>query len=241
MTSLVVGGVIVAAAVLLAATSGFGLGLVATPLLLLCGLSLSFVITAVLLVAIATRVTVAWQLRREINRRRVILLTCGAAPGLWIGSRTLGALDAHDVKIVVGAIISLAAASLAWMERRPPRGPVRDLSLVAGFLGGLLGTTTSLIGVPPALLLARQRLVARSFISDLSVYFIATSALGLVVLRADGTFDADALPAVALWLPGAFAANAYGTRVGLRAREQVFQRLTIGLGFLAGIITVLTA
>jgi uncharacterized membrane protein YfcA len=241
MSSLVVGGVIMAAAVLLAATSGFGLGLVATPLLLLCGLSLPFVITIVLLVAIATRVTVAWRLRRAVNRRRVMLLVGGAAPGLWIGSRTLGALDVHDVKIVVGVIISLAAIALAWVDRRPPRGPGRELDLLAGFLGGLLGTTTTLIGVPPALLLTRQRLAARSFISDLSVYFIATSALGLVVLAANGDFDSDALPVLVFWLPGAFVANAVGTTLGLRAREQMFRRLTLGLGLVAGVVTVVTA
>lgn len=241
VTSLVFGGVIVAAAALLAATSGFGLGLVATPLLLLCGLSFPFVITIVLFVAIATRVTVAWRLRREISRRRVVLLVSGAAPGLWIGSKTLGALDVHAVKTTVGILVALAAGALAWTERRPLRGTTRELDFVAGFLGGLLGTTTTLIGIPPALLLARQRLAATSFISDLSVYFIVTSVLGLIVLASNGTFELDALPVLALWLPGALVANAVGTVVGLAAPEQVFRKLTIGLGFAAGIFTAATA
>ncbi len=241
MTSLVIGGIIMTAAVLLAATSGFGLGLVATPLLLLSGRSAPFAITVVLLAAIPTRIPVAWRLRGQIDHRRVLLLVCGAAPGLLIGSKTLGALDVHDVKIFVGVIISLAAVALAWADQQPPRSLNREPNLVAGFLGGLLGTTTSLIGVPPALLLAHRRLAVGNFISDLSVYFVATSVLGLAVLAASGNFDADALPALAIWLPAALVANAYGTSLALRAPEQVFRRLTLGLGFMAGMITVATA
>ncbi|MHB1244121.1 MAG: TSUP family transporter, partial [Gaiellaceae bacterium] len=98
---LIVGGFLAAAAALVAGTSGFGFALLATPALVLCGFSLPFVVTVNLLISLATRVSVAWRLRRAISRRRVALLVGAAVPGLWIGSRTLGTIDEHALKIVV--------------------------------------------------------------------------------------------------------------------------------------------
>lgn len=238
---LILGGVLVAGAALLAGTSGFGFGLLATPVLLLSGFSLPFVVTVNLLIALATRVSVAWRLRRAIDPRRVALLVGAAAPGLWVGSRTLGALDEHTLKMAVGIVIALAAASLAWAERHPPRPRLRGLTVVAGFAGGLLGTTTSLIGVPPALLLTRRRLATASFFADLAVYFIATAAIGLAILAADGQFSGSAARAFAWWLPGVVVASAIGTSLGLRLSAMAFRRLTLGLAFVAGVVTVVTA
>ncbi|NUT56117.1 MAG: sulfite exporter TauE/SafE family protein [Thermoleophilia bacterium] len=238
---LIVGGLLVAAAALLAGTSGFGLALLATPALLLCGYSLPFVVTVNLLCSLAARIPVVWRLRRAVSRRRVALLVGGAVPGLWLGSRTLGTIDEHDLKVAVGVVIALAAVALAWAERHPPEPRIRGLTPLAGFAGGLLGTTTSLIGVPPALLLARRRLPAASFIADLAVYFIATAAIGLGVLVAEDQFDGDAARAFVWWLPGLLVANAIGTGVGLRLPATAFRRLTLALAFAAGIVTAATA
>jgi uncharacterized membrane protein YfcA len=237
---LIVGGLLVAGAALLAGTSGFGLALVATPALLLCGFSLPFVVTVNLLVSLATRLPVAWRLRGAIDRRRVALLVGGAVPGLWIGSRTLATVDVDDLKRAVGVVIALAAVALALSEgRQPPR--VRGLPVAAGFAGGLLGTTTSLIGVPPALLLTHRRLPARAFIADLALYFIATAAIGLAVLGVEGELSSDAGRAFLWWLPGVLVANAVGTGLGLRLPAATFRRLTLSLAFVAGIVTAVTA
>jgi uncharacterized membrane protein YfcA len=238
---LVIGGILAAAISFLAGTSGFGFSLMATPALLLCGYSLPFVVTVNLLLSVATRLSVAWRLRRVVSVRRVTVLVGGAVPGLWIGSRTLGAIDAHVVRLVVGAVVAGAAAALAWADRHPPNPRFRGLVAAAGFLGGVLGTTTSLTGVPPALLLTRRRLAAENLFADLSVYFVVTAAIGLAVLAVDGHFDRPAAGALAWWLPGVLVANALGTTVGLRLPSQTFRRVTLGVGFVAGIVTLLTA
>lgn len=238
---LILGGILAAAVAFLAGTSGFGFGLIATPLLLLCSFSLPFVVTVNLLVSVVTRVSVAWRLRGAANARRIALLVGGAAPGLWIGSRTLGAIDAHDVKTVVGVVVAAAAVALAWVDRHPPRPRFRGLVPAAGFLGGLLGTTTSLTGVPPALLLTRRRIAPASLFADLSVYFVATAAIGLAVLAAEGHFSNAGARAFLWWIPGVLVANLAGTTLGLRLPGTALRRLTLALGFAAGVVTLLTA
>ena len=213
----------------------------ATPTLLLSGFSLPFVVTVNLLISLATRLPVAWRLRGAIDRRRVALLVGGAVPGLWIGSRTLGRIDVHDLQVAVGVVVALAAVALAVSERHRPSPRIRGLPVAAGFAGGLLGTTTSLIGIPPALLLTHRRLPARGFIADLALYFIATAAIGLVVLGLEGQLSSEAGRAFLWWLPGVLVANAIGTSLGLRLPAETFRRLTLGVAFMAGVVTAVTA
>ena len=238
---LVLGGFLVAAAALLAGTSGFGFGLLATPILLLSGFSLPFIVTVNLLASVATRISVALRLRRSIDAKRVALLVGGSVPGLYVGARVLGAVDARTLKIAVGIVVMAAAAALLYAERHPPRVRGRGAPVAAGFLGGLLGTTTSLIGVPPALLLARQRLAQRPFFADMAVFFVATGGIGLIVLALDGDFDGEAARAFAYWLPGLLVANAVGTTLGLRVPERLFRLATLALAFVAGAVTTASA
>ena len=118
----------------------------------------------------------------------------------------------------------------------PTGAVVRGLSPAAGFLGGLLGTTTSLIGVPPALLLTRSRPAAASLFADLRGIFIATPAIALVVLAAEG-ISTSAARTFVWWLPGVLMANAIGVTVGLRPPAPQVRRLTLGVAFAAGVVT----
>jgi uncharacterized membrane protein YfcA len=239
---LVLGGVLAALVALLAGTSGFGFGLLATPLLLLSGFSLPFIVTVNLLVSVATRVSVVYRLRASIEPRRVALLVAGGAPGLYAGARLLGSVDRHTVKVAVGVVIMLAAAALLYAERHPPSlEPRAALVAVSGFLGGVLGTTTSLIGVPPALLLARRRLGPAHFFADMAVFFVVTGAIGVLVLEIDGDFSAAGAHAFLWWLPGVLVANVVGTSLGLRLPARAFRLMTLSLALAAGGVTVLTA
>lgn len=238
---LVLGGALAALAAFLAGASGFGLGLLATPLLLMSGFSLPFVVTANLLISVATRVSVVWRMRRWITWRRVSALVGGAVPGLWVGSVVLGAVDLGVVRVSAGIAVALAAVALAWVDRHPPKPRLRGLTVLSGFLGGVLGTTTSLTGVPPALLLARRRVAQLAFFADLAVYFVVTSVLGLAVLALNARFSGSGLRAFLWWLPAVLCANSAGMFVGFRLPESTFRRTTLALAFAAGIATAVTA
>ena len=78
---LLLGGVVATLVAILAGASGFGFGIVATPLFLLLGFSLPFVVTANLLASLVTRVSVAYRLRAHVRRRQAMLLVAGSVPG----------------------------------------------------------------------------------------------------------------------------------------------------------------
>jgi hypothetical protein len=238
---LVLGGALAALAAFLAGASGFGLGILATPLLLLIGFSLPFVVTANLLISLATRISVVWRTRRWITWRRAAALVGGAVPGLWVGSVALASVDRRDLRIAVGIIVAVAALGLVSSSEQQSKPRLRGLNVIAGFLGGTLGTTTSLMGVPPALLLARRRVAQRAFFADLAVYFVAASAVGLVILAARGQFSGSGARAFLWWLPGVLVANMLGLFVGLRLPEVVFRRATLAFALVAGVVTAASA
>ena len=239
---LVAGGIIVAVAALLAGASGFGFGLLATPLLLLAGFSLPFVITINLLVSLATRISVAYRFRRELDRRQAAILVAASLPGLYLGARTLEAVDDAAIKLAVGVLVMLSAVGLLITLDRPPPAPVAGARVATGFIGGFLTTTTSLNLVALGLLLARDKVRAGRFFAELAVFAIASAGIGLLVLAARGEISERALyPAFALWLPGALAANFVGTAFAVRLPERPFRVLVLAVAFAAGAVTAATA
>jgi len=240
---LVLGGLSVLVASFLGGVTGFGYSLVATPLLLLIGYDLRFVVTANLSLALVTRISVAVRFRRSAWPRRVALLIGGAVPGIWLGVAILKAVDPTDIKVAAGVVTMVAAALLARsVNAPPPRRTIPGAAAIAGFFGGFLGASTSLNGVAPVLLLARDKASPRSFLADLAMYFVGANAIGLAILAARHTIDTDALsPAFLAWLPGSLIGNWLGTTLGPRLPETAFRRLTLAVVFVAGGVTALTA
>ncbi len=239
---LIAGGVSILLASFLGGATGFGFALVATPLLLLIGFPLPFVITANLSLALVTRVMIVVRFHGDVAPPRVIGLILGAVPGLWIGTQVLTGVDESTIKLCAGVVVMAAALLLLRSMTAPPPKPIPGAPLAAGFAGGFLGSTTSLNGVAPVLLLARDQVSPRSFIADLAVYFVVTNALALVLLALEGALARSALyPAFLLWLPGSLAGNWLGTVVGPRLPERTFRRITLLIVLVAGGVTALTA
>src|SRR3954462_12307737 len=117
---LVAGGIVVALASFLGGVTGFGYSLVATPLLLLDGYSLPFVVTVNLALALVTRISVAYRFRRSMWPRRVALLVGGSVPGLWLGVTVLRVVDPTTIKVAAGVVTMIAAVLLARSVTAPP-------------------------------------------------------------------------------------------------------------------------
>jgi uncharacterized membrane protein YfcA len=239
---LLAGGFVVAAASFLGGATGFGYSLVATPLLLLLGFSLPFAVTVNMALALVTRLSVAYRFRGDLRRGRAAGLIAGSVPGLWLGAIVLTTVPEATIKLCAGLVV-MAAAVLLWRSvSAPPPRPLPGAPVAAGLAGGFLGAATSLNGVAPVLLLAREKAAPRSFLADLAVYFVASNAIGLLILLGHGAIVSEALfPAFALWLPGSLAGNWAGTTVGPRLPEAAFRRLTLALVFVAGAVTALAA
>ena len=239
---LVLGGCAIALASFLGGTTGFGFALVSTPLLLLIGFPLEFVVTANLTLALITRISVSYRFRRHVSLRRASMLILGSTPGFYLGARVLVSVDTSTIKVAAGIIVMVAALLLAWPVSASASPDIPGAPVAAGLAGGFLGATTSLSGVPPVLLLAHEQARPLSFLADLAVYFVFSNSIALILLATQGALAVQALfPASLLWLPGAFLGNFLGTIVGPRLPEKAFRQLTLALVFVAGGVTIFMA
>lgn len=242
MLHLVLGGLVVALAATLAGATGFGFGLVSVPLLLLVGYSLPFVVSVNLTLALLTRVSVVYQLRAYLTPRRALSLVLGSVPGLWLGALVLTSVSPHWIKLATGLLVILATLLLVRARHAPPPRPIPGSLPAVGFIGGFLGATTALNGIPVVLLLARDRIKPLSLLVDLAAYFVLSNLIALGLLEARGALVHRALfPAALFWLPGALAGTYLGVLVSRRLPEVHFRWLTIALAIVSGAITVLTA
>lgn len=233
--ALALGALVMVVAALLAGATGFGFSLVSVPLLLALGFHLKFIVTANLALALVTRVAVAWQLRRHVFPRQAALLIFGSVPGLLLGILALTVVDRSALRLSAGLLVMVAA--LLMLRASKVTAPVRSDHVAAGLAGGFLGATTSLNGVPPALLLTRNGVRPLSFLADLALYFVVSNAVALTLLQARGDLvRAALLPAAAVWLPGALAGNWLGVRLAGRIPQRAFRAIALTIILAAGIL-----
>lgn len=264
MSELLIGGIGVLLATTLGGATGFGYGLVATPALLAAGIPIDRVVAANLAIALLTRLIPAWQLRRHLVWPRAGRLIAGSVPGILAGYGVRDLIDTDGLRIFAGAMALTAALALAFRshtgnrhdaperagasDARTPGVPGRDpavrgtppsAALLAGMGGGFLGVTTALNGIPPALLLARDRVRPLPFIADLTVYFVVGNVITLAIVTAgDPALVGPVAHYVLIWLPIGVIGNQIGIRCARRIPSTVCRMLTLAVVTLAGLVTI---
>ena len=242
ITTLIVGGLLTLVVSFVSGIAGFGFALLCAPVLLLLGLPLKFVVTLNLFLVMMQRLTTLLRLRHDVYVPRALAVVLGSIPGIVLGSWFAVQVDAPTLKRVAGVAVMLACAWQFLGDRRPPPPAVPGAPLVAGFLGGLLGTTTSLSGPPVVILLARDRVAPRVFQADLAFYFVVGNSISLALLAVRGAFVREALfPTALYWLPGVLLGNTLGVSVSTRLNDKTFRQITYAVAFISGLITAVTA
>jgi uncharacterized membrane protein YfcA len=234
---------VVLSATFLAGVVGFAYGLVALPLLLLVGVPLGDVVVINLVVGLASRLSVVARRHADITWSRARLLLVGCVPGVLLGVVTRDRLDTDVIQLAAGVVTLVAVSFIARGGRaRHPRSSTPPHVVVAGGLGGFLGVTTSLNGVPPALLLTGDRATARSMVADLAVYFVLGNILTLLILSQSGQSPSGWVwSALLLWVPIGLAGNLLGVALGPRMPYALFRRLTITVIVASGVASSIQA
>lgn len=200
---------------------GFGLALIAAPLLV--SWRPEWVPAVVTCAALMLSVINAVTLRAAIEWRRMLLPMLTRIPGTLLGAWLLSMLDARALQILVAATV-LLGVGVSLAGRAFEATPLR-LGL-AGLASGFTGTTTSIGGPPMALVLQHGR--AETIRANLSLYFTYSCVLSLASYRLIGRFD-DALVVAGLGLlPGVLGGYALG-RLGRRWADARFRPLLLAL------------
>ena len=187
--------VIVTLGATLQGTVGFGMGLIAVPLLILIdprfvpGPLLGTSIVYVLLLAVRNRRGVRWGDLKWALTGRVV--------GVTIGAAVLAAVSPDRIELVFGVLILVAVAiSASGLEVEPRPGTL----LGAGTLSGFMATTVSIGGPPMALLY--QHKSGERLRGTMSGFFVIGILIALTGLHLIGRFGWQEVVLAAMLLPG---------------------------------------
>ncbi len=213
---------------------GFGLAVVAAPVVVL--LAPELMPAALLLPALTLPVLVLSAGERDIAWRplgwalgaRTLFTPVGVGVVAWFSPRAIAAL--------VGVLILVTVALSVWAIdlRATPRN-----AAVAGAVSGISGTAAAIGGPFLALVLQHER--PQRVRSTLAVFFVAGSLLGMGGLYLGGELTREQVVAGLVWVPFGLLGYAFSAPLRSRIDPERFRRWVLGFCALASITVILRA
>ncbi|MEV0701850.1 sulfite exporter TauE/SafE family protein [Saccharopolyspora sp. NPDC050389] len=192
--ALIIAVLVVFVGAIVQGSAGLGMNLLAVPLLAIIDPELVPVplLTCSLLLSVLA-------MRREfgdIDWRGTGFAVAGRAPGTVLGTLAVAMLSDRGFSLAVGGFVLLCvlASMLSWRPR--PTGPAL---VAAGFVGGVLGTASS-IGAPPVALLYQHEAGPR-IRATLAAYMTFGGVLSLVALGVGGQIGLPQIYGTLVLLP----------------------------------------
>lgn len=175
--------------------SGVGGGFIIVPLL--AWIDLRFVPAPLVFASLALSTLMAVRGRRDIDWRHLPASMLGLLPGSIVGAYVLTIVAADRLGIVFGTVILVGVLITAI---RPRLTLTTATAVVAGAIGGAMGTSSG-IGAPP-LALVYQHASGPRVRATLAALYTCASLLILVILGLFGRFGMPELKTGLLLMPG---------------------------------------
>ena len=174
---------------------GYGLNIIAAPLLML--LEPGMVPGPIILAALVLTLLMIWRNRAGVDLRNVGWMILGALPGTVLAAIMLPYLPVKVISYALAGLVLLGVVISLSGIHFPAR---RWVLLTAGFVSGY-GSTLASIGGPPVALI-NQDLPGPRLRATLSTYFTLLSIVSIVSLVPAGRFGGNELQLSLVLLPG---------------------------------------
>ncbi|GGO26498.1 permease [Microbispora rosea subsp. aerata] len=191
---LLIGGTAVFIGAVVQGGVGFGLGLVASPLITL--LDPTVMPGAVQVVNMTMPLFTLAREWRKTEWRGAGFALLGRLPGSAIGALVVVYVSTATLGVLVGVMVLVAVALTARAVSVPRNGATLT---TAGFLSGITGTATGIGGPPIALVYQSAR--GPQIRATLAMFFCVSAAQSLVILALLGRLPGRALAAGAALVP----------------------------------------
>jgi uncharacterized membrane protein YfcA len=184
--------VTIIAASALQASIGFGMGMLAAPVIGLIDPTL--LPGSIIMLAVVVTAMVAVRERAALDVRGAGWALVGRIPGSLAGAWLVAMLPAQGLAWLV-AVVVLGGVILAFAGWAPVPGRISLIS--AGAASGVMGTTTSIGGAPMALIWQRSH--GPQLRGTMSAFFLVGSSISLVALVMVGAVTRETVN-LALWM-----------------------------------------
>jgi uncharacterized membrane protein YfcA len=189
---------IVAVAIILAscmqASIGFGMGMLAAPIVAIVDPGL--VPGTLIMLATLLTLLVVIKEHQAIDLKGTGWALAGRVPGTIAGALLLAALPDRALALLLASVVlvGVVLTSVGWIPDPHPRNLV-----MAGATSGVLGTATA-IGGPPMALVWQNSTGAR-LRGTMSGFFLVGSLMSIAVLAATGAIDRETVTSFAVLVP----------------------------------------
>jgi uncharacterized membrane protein YfcA len=160
---------------------GFGLAVIAAPVLFFINPDL--VPAPVTVCALVLSLINAWAFRDGVSLQGLKAAVIGRVPGSMAGAGLLLLIDKDMLALWIGlSVLFAVVVSMSSLRWHPTPGRM----MTAGFLSGFMGTSTSIGGPPMALLWQHQNLALIR--ANLAAFFVVSCLISLIILAPIGHF-----------------------------------------------------
>jgi uncharacterized membrane protein YfcA len=217
--------------------TGFGFALVLTPILAIIW-DVKPTIVASEILSTAGLIPLLLEARGHVPVGRVSVLFLASLAGIPIGVFLLERLDPNAIQIMV-ALTVIVASVLLYLSPNAAGGRDSTLGrLTAGFLGGALGSSTSMGGPPVVLyLLGRERDTA-AFRATLIAFFLPGNIITLIAFALVGQVTKDVLVLSASALPAVALGLAFGIWLRPHVPAERFRMLVVAVLILSSFVVL---
>ena len=215
-------------------TLGFGIALVAMPLLTLT-VGIETATPLVAFVVLTTTASIAWTSRRHIEIRVAWRLLLGSVAGIPLGLFILTNAPEPLVKGILGLVI-LGFGLYSLAHPRLTTIATERWAYLFGFLSGVFGGAYNVNGPPVVLYGALRRWPPERFRATLQGFFLPAGVLVFAGHGLAGLWTFEVVRLYTLALPVILVAIILGTKLNRRIPTERFERalyaILIGLGLL---------
>ena len=212
--------------------AGFGMGLIALPVLLRV-LPRDAVVPLMTALAWAMNAQIFFRLRRDADLRVIAVFLAGAFVGTQLGVHIPALVPPRLFQTGVGVLVCLSGLAVWRGWRVSLRSPVTRFAV--GGLSGALGASISLSGPPIAIFMTAGGVPKNVFRASTALYFLLLNTITLATFGLRGALGGQ-FPRLFAWLlPPLAAGVALGVWLGSRVPEKEFRAVVIVLIFISGV------
>ena len=218
--------------------SGFGFSLLIVPPLALVVGPKEAVVLANLMGMLSSTLTIT-SMHEAVDWRLGGWLFASAAAGMPFGLLVLVLVEPSVLQVII-AVTVLVATTLIWRGLHIT-AQNRPLDLTAGFLSGVLNTSTSMSGPPLVLYLQNRGMSPGQFRATLNAFFLASSLLATALFVAGGRVGTHELGMALASGPLVAAGWLVGHKIFVRLHPAQFRNVVIIVLFLSATLALIGA
>ncbi|AMO57204.1 hypothetical protein GZ77_16625 [Endozoicomonas montiporae] len=215
-------------------TIGFGLAIVAAPILYL--VTPELVPGSIILMAMLVGGLTAKRNLHAVELSDLKSAIMGRIPGSLLGAALLTVASQRTMGLFMGGSVLFAVmASLS-----PYKVQANGKTLFsAGLVSGIMGTASSIGGPPMALVMQNQS--SERIRANLSAYFVASAVISLSILTYSGQFGWVQLKYGLMFVPCVLAGNLVARKLVPHVNQAMIRKALLLLCSVAGISAIISA